>query len=91
MCVFAAPAVAGATGASASLGSAAAFSSAFTAAPLVAAPTSSFLGLGAAAKPFMARTALNFGTRKCSKNGLGFSSDLNSTVTIRTASFFRSF
>lgn len=30
-------------------------------APLVAAP-SSFLGLGAAAKPFMARTALNFGT-----------------------------
>ena len=100
MCVFAAPAVAGAAGAgtAASLGSAAAFSSAFTAAPLVAAPAitlpaatsifspaafaaaapaipfaaglsaplvaapSSFLGLGAAAKPFMARTALNFGT-----------------------------
>ena len=101
MCIFAAPAVAGAAGAgtAASLGSAAAFSSAFTAAPLVAAPTfalpaatsifspaafaaaapaipfaaglsaplgaaasSSFLGLGAAAKPFMARTALNFGT-----------------------------
>ena len=98
MCVFAAPAVAGAAGAGASLGSAAAFSSAFTAAPLVAAPArtlpaassifspvafaaaapaipfaaglsaplvaapSSFLGLGAAAKPFMARTALNFGT-----------------------------
>jgi len=95
MCVFAAPAVAGATGAGASLGSAAAFSSAFTAAPLVAAPaitlpaatsifspaafaassaipfaaaasaplvSSSFLGLGSAAKPFMARTALNFGT-----------------------------
>ena len=100
MCVFAAPAVAGAAGAgtAASLGSAAAFSSAFTAAPLVAAPTfalpaatsifspaafaaaapaipfaaglsaplvaapSSFLGLGAAAKPFMARQALNFGT-----------------------------
>ena len=100
MCIFAAPAVAGAAGAgtAASLGSAAAFSSAFTAAPLVAAPAitlpaatstfspaafaastslipftaglsaplvaapSSFLGLGAAAKPFMARTALNFGT-----------------------------
>ena len=100
MCVFAAPAVAGAAGAgtAASLGSAAAFSSAFTAAPLVAAPAitlpaatsifspaafaaaapaipfaaglsaplvaapSSFLGLGAAAKPFMARQALNFGT-----------------------------
>jgi len=100
MCVFAAPAVAGAAGAgtAASLGSAAAFSSAFTAAPLVAAPTfalpaatsifspaafaassaipfaaglsaplvaaptSSFLGLGAAAKPFIARQALNFGT-----------------------------
>ena len=99
MCVFAAPAVAGA-GTAASLGSAAAFSPAFTAAPLVAAPatflpaattasifspaafaassaipfsvglsaplgaatSSSFLGLGAAAKPFMARTALNFGT-----------------------------
>tara|TARA_R100001086_G_scaffold113464_1_gene57928 strand:+ start:733 stop:1533 length:801 start_codon:yes stop_codon:yes gene_type:complete len=100
MCIFAAPAVAGAAGAgtAASLGSAAAFSSAFTAAPLVAAPAitlpaatsifspaafaaaapaipfaaglsaplvaapSSFLGLGAAAKPFMARQALNFGT-----------------------------
>ena len=65
MCIFAAPAVAGAAGAAgagASLGSAAAFSSAFTAAPLVAAP-SSFLGLGAAAKPFMARQALNFGTK----------------------------
>ena len=98
MCVFAAPAVAGAAGAgtAASLGSAAAFSSAFTAAPLVAAPaitlpaatsifspaafaaaapaipfaaaasaplvSSSFLGLGSAAKPFMARQALNFGT-----------------------------
>ena len=98
MCVFAAPAVAGGVGAGASLGSAAAFSSAFTAAPLVAAPAitlpaatsifspaafaaaapaipfaaglsaplvaapSSFLGLGAAAKPFMARQALNFGT-----------------------------
>ena len=100
MCIFAAPAVAGAAGAgtAASLGSAAAFSSAFTAAPLVAAPAitlpaatsifspaafaaaapaipfaaglsaplvaapSSFLGLGAAAKPFMARTALNFCT-----------------------------
>ena len=75
MCIFAAPAVAGAAGAGASLGSAAAFSSAFTAAPLVAAPaipfaaaasaplvSSSFLGLGSAAKPFMARTALNFGT-----------------------------
>jgi hypothetical protein len=97
MCVFAAPAVAGAAGAgtAASLGSAAAFSSAFTAAPLVAAPAitlpaatsifspaafaaaapaipfaaglsaplvaapSSFLGLGAAAKPFMARQGLN--------------------------------
>ena len=99
MCVFAAPAVAGAAGAgtAASLGSAAAFSSAFTAAPLVAAPaitlpaatsifspaafaaaapvipfaaaasaplvSSSFLGLGSAAKPFMARQALNFGTK----------------------------
>tara|TARA_Y100000401_G_scaffold65520_1_gene52217 strand:+ start:443 stop:1237 length:795 start_codon:yes stop_codon:yes gene_type:complete len=99
MCVFAAPAVAGAAGAgtAASLGSAAAFSSAFTAAPLVAAPaitlpaatsifspvafaaaapaipfaaglsaplvSSSFLGLGSAAKPFMARQALNFGTQ----------------------------
>ena len=31
-------------------------------APLGAAASSSFLGLGAAAKPFMARTALNFGT-----------------------------
>ena len=98
MCVFAAPAVAGAAGAgtAASLGSAAAFSSAFTAAPLVAAPaitlpaatsifspaafaaaapaipfaaaasaplvSSSFLGLGSAAKPFLARQALNFGT-----------------------------
>ena len=101
MCVFAAPAVAGAAGAgtAASLGSAAAFSSAFTAAPLVAAPAitlpaatsifspaafaaaapaipfaaglsaplvaapSSFLGLGAAAKPFMARQALNLFTK----------------------------
>jgi len=102
MCVFAAPAVAGAAGAgtAASLGSAAAFSSAFTAAPLVTAPaitlpaatsifspvafaaaapaipfaaglsaplgaaaSSSFLGLGSAAKPFMARQGLNLFTK----------------------------
>ena len=101
MCIFAAPAVAGAAGAgtAASLGSAAAFSSAFTAAPLVAAPaaflpaatsifspaafaassaipfsvglsaplgaaaSSSFLGLGSAAKPFLGRQALNLFTK----------------------------
>ena len=96
MCIFAAPAVAGAAGTGISFGAAAslpalgaaaapAFLPAATAAsifspaafaassaipfslglsaPLGAAASSSFLGLGAAAKPFLGRQALNFGTK----------------------------